>query len=229
MPTVGFTVSPLPSRTPIVDHVHLDDPSQAAIMMLTSMSTYRSPDAEGSLHHAPKHPEEQSDHRQPARRSTVAEGRGDSRPPRRVRQERVRGDRIPRGTHLRHRQACRHVSRQLLPLLRFEGTDLPRGRRDAGGPAHRPGRRRRTRRRHHRVRPNPACQSALLRALPRQRPDHGRHRGGLALRPPRERRPHTPTEALRRASRRLRSDGSRPTESPISTSIPRSPRWRSAR
>ena len=49
---------------------------------------------------------------------------------------------LPRGPHLRHRRAGRALARVLLPLLRFEGADLPRGRRGAGGPAHRAARRR---------------------------------------------------------------------------------------
>ena len=39
--------------------------------------------------------------------------------------EEFEADRVPRNPHLRHRQARRHVARQLLPLLRFQGTDLP--------------------------------------------------------------------------------------------------------
>ncbi len=57
--------------------------------------------------------------------------------------EEFEADRVPRNPHLRHRQARRHVARQLLPLLRFEGADLPRGRRGPGSAAHRTRRRRR--------------------------------------------------------------------------------------
>ena len=126
--------------------------ARSAILILTSMSnrgrqghaTNDRPaqDAEGPLHHAPKHP----DHRRSAGGAALAEGRRHPRPTRRLRQGGVRGDRLPRDTHLRHRHACRDVARDLLPLLRFEGADLPRGRRGPGSPAHRPRRRRRTRR-----------------------------------------------------------------------------------
>ena len=44
---------------------------------------------------------------------------------------------LPRSPHLRHRRAGRPLPRLLLPLLRREGADLPRGRRGPGGTAHR--------------------------------------------------------------------------------------------
>ena len=51
------------------------------------------------------------------------------------------------------------------------------------------------------VRPHPPRQPSLPPALPGQRPDHGRHRGGLPLRPPREHGTHRSPEALRRSRR----------------------------
>ncbi len=69
--------------------------------------------------------------------TTVTQGREDARTARRGRQDSVRARRLPRRSDRRHRRDRQARARQLLPLLRLEGRDLPRGRRSPGRAADR--------------------------------------------------------------------------------------------
>ena len=80
----------------------------------------------------------------PAVGAAFAQGGPDPGPSARRRQGGVRDLWLPGGPHHRHRRAGRPLARILLPLLRFQGADLPRGGRGPGGAPH-PSRRRRRR------------------------------------------------------------------------------------
>ena len=109
-----------------------------------------------------------------AQRTSLEEGRQDTGAAPRGGQGDLRGERLPRGSDLRHRRARRPVARVLLPLLRVEGRDLPRGRRCARGAAQRALRRRQrpgrfVLRRHH-VGAAAGVQPPVSGGLPRTRP-----------------------------------------------------------
>ena len=134
--------------------------------------------------------------------TTVTQGREDARTPRRGRQSGVRARRLPRRSDRRHRRHRQARARQLLPLLRLEGRDLPRGRRSAGRAADRATRVRAAQvHRRDADRPDPPLEPRVPRALPRRSRAHGRDRAGVALRRARQRSADGNDEALRRASR----------------------------